>query len=663
MSFIIPLLALIVGILLGRSLQLPAWGIVPVLTGCIVYFFLLKSSSSPLKALKFNNKHYIWIFLVFFGIGVLDMGFNKPDVVPERSLNQFVKAEGEIIESKEAVSGDQFIVKIHSLYDKESNHYSFRNLKILLYTDGLSASPGDLIGFPAALSIIEDNPNHHSSGYASRMNKAGLRLHSTAKAGEIHILGFNNSFENSAIMWRNRLIAKIEKSSLSRDASNFITALLLGDRTFLSEGIRTTFSNAGVAHVLALSGLHVAIIMGIFLCLLYPLKLFGWHIFRYWISLLFIWGFAFFTGMSPSTVRACLMTTLVIAAMSMQRKYKAENALIISLFIILLISPGSLFDIGLQLSFLCVGGILLFVSYLNPVDRHYHPFLHSAIGTVLVSLVATVTTWVVTAYYFKTVPLLFLPVNLCLLPLLPGYILLAVFYLVLLIVGVDSSLLSFLLGKGYDLFNWIAEHLSAFGTSVVSLDIQLPIVILWLLGIMIIGYAIRKKPSKQNKFVYGGGISLLVLSIATIPFLKNDKVDSIIFQKKYNEITLAIYNGDNETISKMPRNAISRIIHKSCEIMSIDCKLNVDSITSQVLSSRKKRNRYLILGSGFGNQKLKDIPAIREFDKIILHSSIKRKMETKLKNEALELGLNSIYSLRDEGPLEEFLPDSLPAKR
>ena len=114
MPFLLPPLALIAGILIGDSISLPAWGILPILAGCLVYLFLLKDSSAPLKALKNNKRHNIWIVLIFLGIGIIDMGFQMPETIPSHSLKRYVNAEGEIVESKSFASGDQFVVKIKS---------------------------------------------------------------------------------------------------------------------------------------------------------------------------------------------------------------------------------------------------------------------------------------------------------------------------------------------------------------------------------------------------------------------------------------------------------------------------------------------------------------------------------------------------------------------
>lgn len=662
MPFLVPLIALVTGILIGDSLRLPGWGIIPIALATVYYLFLLKKMSTPLMALKNNRRHWVWIFLLFTGIGIFDMSFRNPPIPSKDFLNQYLLAEGEIIDSKSYSDGERFLVKVNRMVDSLATVNTFSNLQIFLYSEGFSADPGDLIIFPVRFTEITENPNFRPTGYPQRMGRMGINYKVKTKEEEIKIKGFNNSLTNSAISWRNRIISKIEKSSLSRQACNFIVALIFGDRSFLSEDVKNNFSNAGVAHVLALSGMHVSIIMGIILIILFPLKILGYHVLRYILALIIIWFYAFFTGMAPSTVRACIMTSFVLLALCLQRRNYSENALLASAFIILLITPQSLFDIGMQLSFLCVGSILLFAGPLNPINRNYHPLLHSFISAILVSLVATVTTWVVVSYYFGKIPLLFLPVNLCMLPFLPFYVWIAVLAIFLIFLGLNPSPLTWILNKGYDLFEWISSNLSAFGESSISINVQLPVIIFWLLGILIIAYAL-KRSSEKKKVIIVGGLSMMGVSVICIPFFNEKANDSIIFQKNFNDISLALYKGDEMQFATLPRNSVSRIFHKGCEVLSIDCSLDIDSIGSILSQSQRGRKRYLILGSGFRETSLKEIPEINNFDKIILHSSLKRKMETKLRQEAFDLGLKTIYSLREEGPLEELLPDSLPAIR
>ena len=208
---------------------------------------------------------------------------------------------------------------------------------------------------------------------------------------------------------RDRIEILIEKSMLDRAVSEFIISILLGDKSFLSNDVRDSFNNSGVAHILALSGMHVAIIMGIILLLLFPLQLMGMRKLRYVIALALIWAYAFMTGLAPSTVRACVMTSFMVLALLTQRRNKAVNSLLASAFIIILVDPASVYDIGLQLSFLCVACILAFAGPLNTVSERYHPKWHAVTSSILVSLIATLGTWVLVSYYFKRVPCFFCP--------------------------------------------------------------------------------------------------------------------------------------------------------------------------------------------------------------------------------------------------------------
>ena len=660
MPLLLPLIGLIAGILLGNQFQLPIWGIAPISVACVVYLYILKKSDKPTAAIRLNKYHKTWILFLFCGIGIIDMGFHKPDSFSKKELEKYTIAEGEIKETKALTSGDRFIVSIKSVVDSLGHVRQCDHFTIMLTTSGLSASVGDIITFPARFIPITDNPNLRPSGFADRMKRNGIFYRVSVGENEVSLSGFNNTLSNRAMLWRDEIVTKLEKSHLSRQTCDFISALLLGDRSFITDEVRNSFSNAGVAHILALSGLHVTILMGIVLSLLFPLKILGLHTVRYIIAIIILWIFVFLTGMAPSTIRASIMTTFVILALLLQRRNSPENALLAAVFLILIINPRSIFDIGLQLSVLSVGSILLFGGPLNPVNRKAHPFLHSLTAAVLVSLIATAATWVVIAFYFKSIPLLFLPANLCLLPILPLYIWIAITYLGLLHCGLDIKIFAVALNEGYDCFDWLVTRLSCYGQSAISLNIQLPILIIWLIGILILAYTLKKKNPKK-KILLSGGLGFLALSIALIPLFNKKAPASIIFQKNFSDISLALYDGDMLKVALMPRNTISRISHKGGEIISIDTHIDIDSLTTILNQSRRKRRKnYLILGGGFKGISLKDLPYLKKFDKIILHSSLKRKMEKKLRQEADDLGIYTLHSLREDGSLEEVLPDSLP---
>lgn len=600
-------------------------------------------------AYKNRHRHKVWIFLLFFGIGIIDVGFNRPSELTDKEMSGYVMGEGVVKDVKTKSDGDSFIIGMTRMADSAGNVKDCRNLDIMLQTDGYSAKKGELLVFPIKLEVITDNPNYRSSGYAEKMRRQGIIYRSNATAERIHTKSCEKNLSGKSEDCRDYLIAKIENSSLSRPSVDFLTAMMFGDRSFLSDELRNSFSNAGVAHVLALSGMHVAIIMGIILLILFPLCFIGLHGARLWLAVALLWGYAFVSGLAPSTVRACIMTTFVVIALTLQRKNASGNALLASAFTILVFDPYAIYDVGLQLSFLCVACILMFAGQLNPVNRHFHPRLYSATSSVLVSLVATVGTWVLVSYYFKKIPLLFLPANLLILPLLPVFMSVAFIYLILLLFGIDAVFIASILDFGYDIFVWITDRISSFGNAVIDYQVQLPVVIIWLIGVMTVGYAINKRKRKVAIF---SGAFFLVSAMVMIPLCTERKPDGMIIQKNYNQISLAVYDSDNEVVRYMPRNTVSRWMHKGSEILAMDCLSELDSISRYIGAGKKSKKRYLILGSGARNIKLSDISGVESFDKIILHSSLRRKMENKIKQEANEIGLRNVHSLREDGPLE-----------
>lgn len=661
MPFLLPLSALVVGILLGDCLNGPVWGLIPIAFAVCLYLFLLFKSKTPLRTLKLNPFHHIWVFFLFLGIGVFTSIYHQPTVLNPEEINSFIGAEGEVKEVRSLADGDRLDVDLLNIVDKSGKLKECRNLKIILSTDGFSTKKGDIILFKGRISPIVDNPNYHSDGYAERMRKNGYLYRSTVNSDNIKIKGFNNTIYTRSSGWRDKIEIALEKSSLDRSTVDFLIAFLLGDKSFINADTKSSFSNAGVAHVLALSGMHVAIVMGIFMILLFPLSLVGLNRPRYWIAVVGIWIFAYLTGLAPSTFRACIMATFVVISLSFQRRRNAGNALLASCFVIILLDPSAIYDVGLQLSFLSVACILMFAAQLNPVNRHLHPKLHLATSSTLVSLVATMGTWVLVSYYFKRIPLLFLPANLIILPLLPLYMSVAIVYTAFLLLGLDLSVCAYILDKGYEFFIYVIDSIASVGNYTLDFKATLPIVVLWILGILVLGYAINRK-RKTAVFVIAS--VFFIGSVVVAPVLASSPSDSMIFQKKYRDISMVFYEGAKESQTIFPRNMVSRIVRSQSEIISVDCNGFVDSIPVWLKSGEdmyssidkayksKKRKRYLLLSSGFGNMSLKDIPGLEKFDKVILHSSIRKKREKALIDEARDMGMTSIHSLRLDGPLE-----------
>jgi competence protein ComEC len=217
---------------------------------------------------------------------------------------------------------------------------------------------------------------------------------------------------------RSYLLNSLEKTGLPEPKLGIAKALLLGDRTEVDPAVYGNYRKAGALHLLAVSGLHVGILATLVLTLLAPLKKlpYGKEI-HLILGILLLWGYAFLAGFSPSVVRAVILFTAVAYALLRQRPGQTIHFLALAwIFMLVLINPGWLLQVGFQLSFAAVTGIVVFF----PVLYRKWPWKSkpwSYPGKLLaVSLSAQAGTLPLVLYYFHQFPGLFLLSNLLLLP-------------------------------------------------------------------------------------------------------------------------------------------------------------------------------------------------------------------------------------------------------
>lgn len=178
-------------------------------------------------------------------------------------------------------------------------------------------------------------------------------------------LSFLSFLQLRALQYRENLLSVLRTQDWSTQYYALLSALALGDKSYLNADIRQNFANAGVSHVLALSGLHLGILYTLlfFLFSLAPKRILhnDLYVVCYHVFLLIaLWSYAFITGLSTSMLRASLMLSIYTFANIVYHDKNPLNTLALSALIILLIAPFSLWDIGFQLSFMGVFSILLF---------------------------------------------------------------------------------------------------------------------------------------------------------------------------------------------------------------------------------------------------------------------------------------------------------------
>lgn len=350
---------------------------------------------------------------------------------------------------------------------------------------------GDIITWPAALDEVGTMGNPDEMDYARYLlHNQGVRYQQHLPAGQLKKNRHSPTLMSRLANYRRHLQQLVFDSQLSPGAQRFVVALLLGNSHLIDKATRQEFSAAGVAHVLALSGLHVGFISLIIWLLLFPLDYLRLKRVRLGITLAAIVTFAVFTGLSPSVVRSTVMIGFVFASLIFSRRSVSLNALAMAALIILVFSPSSLYSVGFQLSFVTVCAVLLFARVPAWLESRYR-WVNRLTLTIMTSIVAMLATVALTAHYFHTISLTAVITNLLVLPVLPLFMVLGALFLLVTAATMQWSALDWLLDTIYRYIHWTTSTVAAWpashlggvyvsATGVVAYFVVMALVILWI---------------------------------------------------------------------------------------------------------------------------------------------------------------------------------------
>lgn len=243
----------------------------------------------------------------------------------------------------------------------------------------------------------------------------------------------SRSFRQAALDMREKVVDLYRSLGFQGDELAVLSALTVGDKDELSDEIVETYSVSGASHVLALSGLHIGFIYGLFFFFFSRLWL-RWHYLKIPLSLLIIillWLFALLTGLPASLVRSVTMCSLLILAGIQSEQVFSLDSLLATAFLMLFFHPLWLFDVGFQLSFLSVASILLIQPRLYAVWKVKNVFLRKVWGMMTMSVAAQIGVAPLIAFYFSRFSTHFLLTNLFVVPLVAFVMYSAVLLLVL----------------------------------------------------------------------------------------------------------------------------------------------------------------------------------------------------------------------------------------
>ncbi len=425
---IILLLAYALGIFISIKLSIESNDLTLValisslILSVILYFWQKKSATIK------NSQFKEIFFLLFIVIGFVLLGvFRTSNYWDYSSENHFSKQ-----------NADFFIAEISNPPIEKAKSYK-TELKIINAIDfegEFSKASGNAIVYfqkdsltqhlqfaqqliiPNKFKEIEAAKNPNQFDYKQFLKFNNIFYQAYFKANEIEVL--NTKSRNITVWFFSKIYnlrtyyrTKIQELLPNKDNAAVASALILGDKQLLHKDLQEKYQDTGAMHILAVSGLHVGIIsLGIMLILGFMHGFKAGNKVKGLIAIIFLWLFACLTGLAPSVTRATLMFSIIILGQQfIGRPSKIFNSLAASAFILLLLNPLLLMNLGFQLSYLAVIGIVVFHPQIMKLYEPKNYFIKKAWEINGVAFSAQILTLPITIATFSQFPLIFVLSN------------------------------------------------------------------------------------------------------------------------------------------------------------------------------------------------------------------------------------------------------------
>ncbi|MFT5862814.1 MAG: competence protein ComEC [Flavobacteriales bacterium] len=271
-------------------------------------------------------------------------------------------------------------------------------------------------------AIIQEVPHPKSPyqfDYGAYLNNQHIYGQVSVQTDELQSLRQgSNGIKVWAARFRESVQRSLQEQSFSTRQLSVINALLLGQRQGIDRQLNQQYAAAGVIHILAVSGLHVGIILWLLRGITTPLSRYRWRHLRSILIVLCIWAFAFITGGSPSVLRAATMFSFLEMGRAVGGQSNTFNSLMYSALFLVLLNPLQLYQVGFQLSYLAVMAILWIQPWLSRLYVPKYRLTKLLWDTTTVTVAAQLGVMPLSLFYFHQFPGLFLVSNLVILPML-----------------------------------------------------------------------------------------------------------------------------------------------------------------------------------------------------------------------------------------------------
>jgi competence protein ComEC len=424
---LVPLLgALTAGILIGSELpDHPLWAWTITLAGmCGVLIGLIRR-----RSLQFSP------LVLFVAVGYLSIQPWVTQRLPDHHISHFISSDvwriSGILDAPAWTDNhrQKFDLSVQTLENDRGLFPVTGKLRVTLDGDPVDMNIGDYTCFNARIQPFRNFQNPGGFDYRRHMAFEGIY-------GSVYVSGSDIEHRPSSRSGLMQGVYRLRKS-ISRTLDNIgeaddravLKALIIGERSDISDAVTENFSKAGVSHLLSISGLHVGIVgMASFFIFRWTFSWMPFFLWRAWtrkaaalLSMIPVLGYGLVSGMAPSTERSVIMILIFLMTFLIHREHEPLNTLAVAAILILIIHPPSLFSVSFQLSFASVFAILYLLPkfWLPDTDELTIPkrVKNYLLSSLWVTLCATLGVQPLVMVYFNQISLISPVANFFLIPL------------------------------------------------------------------------------------------------------------------------------------------------------------------------------------------------------------------------------------------------------
>ena len=409
---------------------------------------------------------------------------------------------------------------------------------------------GDLIAVPAPIREVTPPLNPEEFDYKSYLERKGITGQVWLKDGDWLDLQMNDANPVYAFSYRFRdiLLASLQRSGLHDDEFGVAAAVLLGYDDNLADEVRKNYVAAGSIHILCVSGMHVGFIYLLASFLLGFLNRKKWQkTLKQALLLSLVWFYALIAGLSPSSSRAALMISFVVIGEAIHRKGIVINSIAASAFILLCVNPNNLLEIGFQLSYVSVIGIVVLQRPIYNLLYVKNKLLDKVWQITALSLAAQISTVPFTLFYFQQFTSYFWLSNLLMTPLsffvvVSGMVLLMVSWIPYL-----SAWLGYVVWGAVYAMNWVTGRIENISYSIIKglyvSNFEFA-VLLVALSLLMLTFLLRNR----RMFIAMLAALLVVMSSVTIRLFDSEQQHGMMAFSMRNHTALDFVKGEDHIL-------------------------------------------------------------------------------------------------------------------